>query len=191
MSEFKTKVQQENEQEIFLLSDNPRLEDDLPVAIVTSVSKPVAIVKPKRLKSPYIETVLLFLCAIISIGADAFIFSSSLFSKIIADLHTVTTIIISIFCLIVHIVPEIYWGICIYKKAVRLGNYTIVLTNDKIIACGKANNTECTTIKLEDLVDIKQKDKKVLINAVNIKMKVELNNPERFVDLVQSLYNAL
>lgn len=189
MSEFKTKKQQEQEKEIYLVGDD--LIEDLPLPVIAPPEQIVAIVKPKKLKSPYIETVLLFVCAIISIGADAFIFSSSLFSKIIADLNTGLTTFVSVLCIVVHIVPEVFWGINIYKKATRLGNYSVILTDDKIIACGKANSTECKVIKLEDLLNIYAKGSKVTIEYVNGKLKLDFINPQEFVELVQNQYNML
>lgn len=193
MNNFKTKNKLEQEKEIFLAEDNPRLDEDLPIATLFPPTKLIAVVKPKKVKSPYIETALLFLCAIISAGADAFIFSSSLFSKIINDLalNTTFTTVVAVVCLFVHIIPEIYWGICIYQKAVRVGNYTIILASDKIIACGRANYTQSKVIKLEDLLDIKTKGSQVTIVGINDKLKLRLNNPQEFVDLVQGAYNAL
>lgn len=191
MNNFKTKIKTEEEKEIFLAEDTPRLDEDLPLAMIFPPTNLVAVVKPKKVKSPYIETALLFLCAIISIGADAFIFSSSLFGKIISDMNTVFTTIVAVMCMLCHIVPEVFWGISVYRKAVRVGNYRIVLTSDKIIACGKAKYTECTVIKLEDLLDIKTKGKTVSIIAVNGKLKVELEACNEFVELLQNTYNAL
>lgn len=191
MNNFQTKIKKEQEREIFLAEDNPRLDEELPIGTLFSPSKLVAIIKPKRVKSPYIETVLLFLCAILSIGADAFIFSSSLFSEIFGDVNTTFTTVVGIVCLLVHIVPEVFWGICIYKKSVRLSNYSVILSSDKIIACGKGNFSECRTIKLEDLLDIKQKGNTVTVIAINARIKLELNSPNEFVELVQETYNSL
>lgn len=191
MKEFQTKVKKEREKEIFLADDNPLLDEDLPVATLFPPSKLVAIVKPKKVKSPYVELVLLFFCAIISIGADAFIFSSSLFSEIFGNVNTTFTTIVAITCIIVHIVPEVFWGFCIYRKAVRLGSYSVVLTNDKIIACGKSGYTECRTVKLEDLIDIKKSGNTVTVVGINDKIKLELNDPDTFVALVQSTYDSL
>ncbi len=191
MSDFQTKKKAEKEREIFLAEENPRLDEDLPIATLFPPTKLIAVVKPKRVKSPYIETVLLFLCAILSVGADAFIFSSSLFSRIIADLNTTFTTVIAVACLIAHIVPEVFWGICIYRKAVRTGNFTVILTSDKIIACGKANYTESKVIMLEDLLDVNKKGNRVTITAINDKLKLELNEADEFISLVQDLYNSL
>lgn len=191
MNNFQTKIKKEQEQEIFLAEDNPRLDEELPIGTLFSPSKLVAIVKPKRVKSPYIETVLLFVCAILSIGADAFIFSTSLFSEIFGDVNTTFTTVVGIVCLLVHIVPEVFWGICIYKKSVRLSNYSVILSSDKIIACGKGNFSECRTIKLEDLLDIKQKRNTVTVIAINGRIKLELNSPNEFVALLQDTYNSL
>lgn len=192
MSNFHTKIKEEQQQEILLFSENARLDENLPAAILCPPEKLVAVVKPKKVKSPYIETILLFVCAVLSIGADAFIFSTSLFSEIFENLNnnTITTLV-ALICLLVHIVPEIFWGICIYKKAVRVGNYTVILTSDRIMACGKANDTECKIIKLEDLQDVKQKGDKVTVIAVNQKLKLYLANPDAFIALVQQTYNAL
>ncbi len=191
MKEFQTKVKKEREREIFLADDNPLLDEELPVATLFPPTKLVAIVKPKRVKSPYLELVLLFFCAIISIGADAFIFSSSLFSEIFGNVNTTFTTIVAVTCIIVHIVPEAFWGFCIYRKAVRLGNYCVVLTSDKIIACGKSGYTECRTVNLEDLIDIKKRRNTVTVVGVNDKITLELNDPDAFVALVQSTYDSL
>ena len=191
MSNFQTKKKTEKEREIFLAEDHPMLDEELPIATLFPPTKLIAIVKPKKVKSPYIETVLLFVCAVISVGADAFIFSSSLFTKIIADLNTTFTTVIAVACLIAHIVPEVFWGICIYRKAVRTGNFTVILTSDKIIACGKANYTESKVIRLADLIDVTKKRNTVTVTGINDKIKLELSEPDEFLSLVQNLYNSL
>lgn len=191
MGSFQTKIKERQEQEIFLSSENDKLAENLPAAILCPPEKLVAVIKPKKVKSPYLETILLFICTVLSIGADAFIFSTSLFTEIFEDLNNTTfTTIVALVCLIVHIVPEVFWGICIYKKAVRVGNYTVILTSARIMACGKADYTECRIIRLEDLQDVKQKGGQVTVLAVNQKMKINLKNPKAFIDLVQRTYNA-
>ncbi len=188
---FQTKKGAENEQEIFLAEENPRLDEELPIATIFPPSELVAIVKPKKMKSPYVETFLLFLCAIITVGSDAFIFSSSLFGNMIAKLNTTFITVIAVICMIAQLVPCVFWGLCVYKKSIRLGNYSVILTNDKIIACGKANDTECKSIRLEDIVDITQKGSTVKVVGINDKITVSLNKPDEFVDLVKRLYEEL
>lgn len=188
---FTTKKSVEIKQEIFLADDNPRLDEDLPVATIVPPSRLIAVVKPKKVKAPYIETIILFLCAVISVGADAFIFSSSLFSQIIGDFDTAFITVVAVLCLIAQIVPCVFWGICVYKKAVRLSNYSLIVTNDKIIACGKANDTQCKTIILEDVVDVTKKGSTVKITTTGDKLSVDLDNPDEFIDLVKRLYEEL
>lgn len=191
MSNFKTKIKAEEEKEIFYLQDNPRLDEDLPVSVLAAPSKLVAVVKPKKIKSPYVETILLFFCAALSVGADAFIFSTSLFTEIIGRIDTSLSTVVSVLCLAVHIVPEIFWGINIYKKFVRLSNFSVIVADDKLIFAGKNNFTECKTLRLEDLVDIKQTKSAVTLIHTGGKIKLSLVHPDEFVTLVQELYNNL
>lgn len=188
---FRTKKQAENEKEIFLAEENPRLDEDLPIAAIFPPSELIAIVKPKKTKSPYIETFLLFLCAVITVGADAFIFSSSLFGSMIAKLDNTFVTITAVLCMIAQIVPCVFWGLCIYKKAIRLGNFSVILTNDKIIACGKANDALCKTIRLEDVVDVTKKGSSVKVVGINDKIVVNLNEPDAFIELIKRLYEEL
>ena len=93
--------------------------------------------------------------------------------------------------MIAQIVPCVFWGLCIYKKAIRLGNFSVILTNDKIIACGKANDALCKTIRLEDVVDVTKKGSSVKVVGINDKIVVNLNEPDEFIELIKRLYEEL
>lgn len=191
MEKFETKKKQQEQQEIFFATENPRLDEEIPISVIKPPIKLVAIVKPKKVKSPYIETVLLFLCAIISIGSDAFLFSSSLFGEIFGKVNNTFTTIVAVVCLLVHIVPEVFWGVKIYKKFIMVSNFTVILTEDSIIATGTSGNTECQIIKLMDLVDVKVRKNNVSVITPNTKLTISLQDPWLFVDTVKQVYNNL
>ena len=191
MSEFTKKKKLGSSDEIAYAKDNSRLDEDLPVGTIFPPSELVAVVKPKKMMGPYLEILALFLCAVISIGCDAFIFSSSLFGEIFAKVDNTFTTIVTLVCLLVHLVPELFWGLNLYRRFTRIANYTVIVTTDKIIACGRAHNTESRTIVLEDLTDVVVKKSTVTLTTTREKLKIGLNDPEAFKALVEELYENL
>lgn len=189
MAEFKSKKKLEEYKEIFLATEDSNLDEALPVAAITPASELVAIVKPKLARNLILETIILFVCAVLSVGADAFMFSTSIFTDIFGPLGDSRTIIIATLSLIVHLAPIIFWVIQLYRKFVRFDNYSVIVTSDKIITCGKGNYTEINSILVTDLTDVKVGKNYAALVAQKTKIKIYLKNPEAFRDLIQSVYD--
>ncbi|MBR2933575.1 MAG: hypothetical protein IKC33_04610, partial [Clostridia bacterium] len=164
-------------------------DEALPVAAITPASELVAIVKPKLARNLILETIILFVCAVLSVGADAFMFSTSIFTDIFGPLGDSRTIIIATVSLIVHLAPIIFWVIQLYKKFVRFDNYSVIVTSDKIITCGKGSYTEINSLLVTDLTDVKVGKNYATLVAQKTKIKIYLKNPEAFRDLIQSVYD--
>ncbi len=189
MAEFKSKKKLEEYKEIFLATEDSNLDEALPVAAITPASELVAIVKPKLARNLILETIILFVCAVLSVGADAFMFSTSIFTDIFGPLGDSRTIIIATVSLIVHLAPIIFWVIQLYKKFVRFDNYNVIVTSDKIITCGKGSYTEINSLLVTDLTDVKVGKNYATLVAQKTKIKIYLKNPEAFRDLIQSVYD--
>ena len=67
MAEFKSKKKLEEYKEIFLATEDSNLDEALPVAAITPASELVAIVKPKLARNLILETIILFVCAVLSV----------------------------------------------------------------------------------------------------------------------------
>ena len=191
MAEFKSKIKLFENKEIFLAKDDANLDEALPIATITPGSGLVAIVKPKLARSLILETILLFICAVLSVGSDAFMFSSSIFTEIFGHMGDSKAIVVATLSLIVHIGPIIFWVIQLYRKYVRIDNYSVVVTDDKIITCGKGSYTEIKAILVSDLTDVKVAKNSATLVTDKTKIKIYLKNPEDFRDLIQEVYDNL
>ena len=189
MAEFKSKQKLLENKEIFLASEDENLDESLPMATITPASELVAIVKPKLARNLILETILLFFCAIISVGTDAFMFSSSIFTEIFGKMGDGKTILIATVSLIVHLGPIIFWVVQLYKKFVRFDNFTVVVTSDKIITCGKGTYTEINSVMVADLTDVKVGKNSATLVTEKTKIKICLKNPDAFRDLIQNVYD--
>ncbi len=189
MSELKKKKLGLNEEIIRV--DSETLLDDLPIGAVLPPDKITMVIKPKKTPAPYGQLILLFVCAIISIGCDAFIFSSSLFGDIYGDFDNVFTTVVCFLCLVVHIIPEVVWGVILYKKFGRVANYAIYVTTEKLIACGKGAISECKVIRLEDLTDLTCKNGKVTLITPMDKLVIEVEDANALYADIKNLYDNL
>ena len=77
----------------------------------------------------------------------------------------------------------------LYKKFVRFDNYSVIVTSDKIITCGKGSYTEINSLLVTDLTDVKVGKNYATLVAQKTKIKIYLKNPEAFRDLIQSVYD--